>query len=328
VNLTTRDDETMTLFDELETLADIVRLKDEGVAETERLEYKTIPGRAADKDKNEAGESLAAFANSMGGLLIFGVATKKNERGETKPTKVEPVDSKSGDYLRRHAPEAVRHPIPGLRSKPIPAGEGLEIVAFDVPQSALMPHQLLSDKVYYHRVGTQNMPMDHGLVELYFGRRIHAILRPVIQSDRTEATGEYNTFEVSISLLNEGGRIGRDVLTRLSVDLNRAELTRGPDVHVAYVDRRDGHSGATASCSFFHAAELYYPGVGKRIMSFELVTRRPNVGPDRPVLFLDVYADETRPRRYSLFVANQLLDNTPQWVVDSQDAGLPPVVVV
>lgn len=56
----------------------------DGVAETQRLEYKEqLPGTTS-RDKTEFLADVAAFANSSGGDLIFGVAERRDADG--KPT--------------------------------------------------------------------------------------------------------------------------------------------------------------------------------------------------------------------------------------------------
>jgi Putative DNA-binding domain len=316
----------VSLFDELNSLQDVQDLIDDReVRESDILEFKTAPDQMQPADKNAAAKALSAFANSAGGLLIYGVATK-DQKDPERPTAIEPISGGNAAYLLKHAREAVRHPIPGIRDKSIPAGQGRQVLLFDVPQSPLSPHQLVSEAVYYRRQGPQSVRMPHDLVELYFGRRMHAKLEPKIlkYSEPENPEPERVQCRMDLGLLNTGGQIGRDVFTRIVEVKGRAWSLNVEDVPIE--TRRSVIEQSAQGRVFSHQqshAELYYPGVPKYILRFTFTAHEKTIGREKPVLFLDVYAADSRPYRYNLFRTHEYGEAVIQW----EEGGLPPAVV-
>jgi hypothetical protein len=296
----------VSLYASLNSLDDLQKLIDSQERESDSLEYKTASERLKPSDKDEAAKDISAFANASGGLLIYGISTYADD--PTRPDKLAPIDPWNVDYIRRNALDAIRHPIPGIETKTLPVGTTPEALLINVPASPLAPHQVVTHYRYYRRQGADSSPMTHDLVELFFGRRMQAVLEPSIQCKTERVADPDVTLRVTFGLLNVGGEIGRDVLMRIVLEPNRATVRQHDcwmEVEQAAGGRMHSESsrGARVMSLQHRSDELFYPGVPKPSMTCILTTHKQTIGPEKPVIFLDVYAAGSRPRRYMLYVS-------------------------
>jgi hypothetical protein len=136
-----------------------------------------------DDDRRQLSKALSGFANSDGGLFVWGVAAKRPAPDEMDcAVGVKPI----ADVLRFVAelasitPELVS-PVPeGVIHIPIvsasAAGDGCAITV--VPASDSTPHMATGRNLhsYWHRVGDRFEHMEHHEVADMFGRRPHPVL--------------------------------------------------------------------------------------------------------------------------------------------------------
>lgn len=156
-------------FDRLKSPEDVQALIDQGIRETDILEYKGVSGRFDNAHKDEIPKDVSAMANANGGVIIYGVRTHATDK--TLPDKpCGPIDLKNPDIFDQVINSRVRPPIVGLKKKLIP-NITPHFMVIDVPASDDRPHQSLADHKYYRRMGTENKPMDHDLIAMQFGRR-------------------------------------------------------------------------------------------------------------------------------------------------------------
>jgi hypothetical protein len=146
------------------------------------LEFKTKASATAGSldrgDKKNLGRGLSAFANSQGGLQVWGIDARR-ERGDevdcargVKPiTNIEQfksdVLSLVGDILMP------RHD--GIRVEAVECsdGSGAGYLLVHVERSERRPHMSRApeDGRYYRRAGGSTYPMEHGDIEDAFNRR-------------------------------------------------------------------------------------------------------------------------------------------------------------
>ena len=206
-----------TLFDQLTSLASIDALIAEGARESEVLEYKTADLVFTDRDKAELVKDVTGMANSLGGLIVYGVATDPTDK--TLPRRIVPINPRNIETLDRVINAQVRPPIDGIRRRLVPEANP-QLLLIDIPESQDPPHQSLYDKRYYRRSGVECLPMEHDLVALKFGRRLSPALDLIMQP--TSAPGEYQggppwttQSNVRLFIQNVGRRVGREVVALL-----------------------------------------------------------------------------------------------------------------
>jgi predicted HTH transcriptional regulator len=158
--------------------------------ETVTLEFKTKAdasvGRLDKGDKRNLGKTVSAFANSQGGLQIWGIYAKREPGDdvdcarEAKPiADIERLKSDvitlTGEILAPRHDGIVVEAIPSSNTP----GTGFLLVR--VNRSERRPHMSRApdDGRYYRRAGGATFPMEHGDIEDAFNRRRVAALSVV-----------------------------------------------------------------------------------------------------------------------------------------------------
>jgi hypothetical protein len=173
----------MNLVDKFQsmTLASIERFVAAGQKEDLHLEFKTVKNANlthAD-DKRNLARALSGFANSSGGILIWGIEARKNTDGvdcaiakseiEPLPLFISRLNELTGDAVSPIV-EGVMH-----RSIPVTKTKGYAITL--VPESISGPHMAkLGEDRYYKRSGGSFYRMEHFDLEDMFGRRKKPVL--------------------------------------------------------------------------------------------------------------------------------------------------------
>jgi hypothetical protein len=114
-------------------------LVDAGITESKDIEYKRDAPGGADKDKRELAADLSSLANSVGGILIFGI-----EAEEGVPRDVLGLKERSPDRLKLWVDEVAQRwiepRIPGLRIDDVTIADGRYCLVIQVPMSWMKPH--------------------------------------------------------------------------------------------------------------------------------------------------------------------------------------------
>jgi hypothetical protein len=140
------------------------------------LDYKTLQREefTHGDDKKNLAKALSGFANSDGGLIVWGVDGRRNDDG---------VDCASGFALIRDPSrvlarlneftgEFVTPRVDGVQHRGIPFAEGGSCIVSYVPTSDSAPHMAKGGEGrYYKRSGSSFYAMEHFDLEDMFGRR-------------------------------------------------------------------------------------------------------------------------------------------------------------
>jgi len=177
-----------------------------------------------EKDKSNFAKNLSGFANTSGGVLIFGLKTTKNSEGFDVVTEEQPI--KGLDLfeaaLREQEPHIVERAIPGIEYKRIYTDkkntEGILLVY--IPESINPPYRSLKDKHFYLRAGGSCHPMDLPQIESLVVKNIKPeleidffiftntnILAPT-QDSKIE-------FDMVFQIKNIGRAMGKNIFVRL-----------------------------------------------------------------------------------------------------------------
>lgn len=145
---------------------DIEKLISNEVEENIHLDYKAAGAldKKDDKKRNEITKDISAFANSDGGIIVYGVSEEDH-----RPKGISPVDGRiyTKEWLE-NVIQLIQPRIDGLKIYPVRIND-LEqsIYVVKIPRSGDAPH-MARDKRYYKRFNFKSEPMeDYEVKDLY-----------------------------------------------------------------------------------------------------------------------------------------------------------------
>ena len=196
-------------MDLADTLASLSALQIEGFVranqeETLELEFKTVskPDLSSRDDKRNFACALSGFANSAGGLIVWGVDARRNSDGIDCASGVAEIPSIAAfvSRLGELTGEAVLPRVDGIRHRAIPTKRGGGFAITLVPESESGPHMAkLGEDRYYKRSGASFYRMEHFDVADMFGRR----RRPKL-AVTARVTGTGSGAQILLGLRNDG----------------------------------------------------------------------------------------------------------------------------
>lgn len=121
------------------TSADVEQLLTSKMPEGRDLDYKReLPG-GSDESKREFLSDVCSFANSAGGILLFGIEEKDGIPVSAPGVPVAGVDS-GILRLENLARDSIEERIPGIRFRAIPVSEATAVIVMAIPRSWAGPH--------------------------------------------------------------------------------------------------------------------------------------------------------------------------------------------
>src|SRR5690606_34903955 len=138
----------------------IVRYIENKIEENLNLDYKASDSlQRNDKKTNEISKDVSAFANSDGGMIIYGIMEDKVNRH--LPDSIDPINRKeiSKEWLEQIIQSKIRPRISGIVIHSITVNEESDLVvyAIEIPKSNTA-HQA-NDRKYYKRFNFNSEPM-------------------------------------------------------------------------------------------------------------------------------------------------------------------------
>jgi hypothetical protein len=163
------------------TLARVKQLIDDRIPESLILEYKSGHILNDKQERNnsidEITKDVSAFANSAGGILIFGIAEERRSDGTRVPSRMDPVASSvtSAETLDQLLASIQPH-IEGLRIHAVPVSQdpGKVIYVLEVPES-ITAHQA-TDHKYHKRFNARAVAMEDYEVRQTMARGQHPLV--------------------------------------------------------------------------------------------------------------------------------------------------------
>ena len=194
-------------YDSIGALPGIRQLLADRVKEGIHLELKTKKNRSTpeldDSDSWQFSRALSGFANSDGGVLVWGVETDKEDRA----SKLKSITAVS-DFearLKKSLLNSVQPFVDGVRMESIleEDGSGAGYLKVLIPRSDKAPHRAMrADREYFRRSTEGFYRLEHFDLEDAFGRRPHPSL--VMTVEVVPRPGEDPHEEVKFELRNEG----------------------------------------------------------------------------------------------------------------------------
>ena len=140
---------------------DLQLLVDDQVSERKTIEYKSnLPGNS-DSEKKEFFADVSSFANSIGGILVYGI---KESNGI--PTALEGIKDINGDDEKLAIENSIRSGIAprihGIETAAISLNSGNSIILISIPSSWQQPHMVTykGSSKFFTRSSNGKYPMD------------------------------------------------------------------------------------------------------------------------------------------------------------------------
>ena len=237
-------DRARELFERLEAggLAALDRLLAEEEPESLFLDYKRSATSAGDpglhrNDRDNLSKALSGFANSEGGLLIWGVDARREAGVQREVTNKEPVaqaagfrtlieGALSGESIPALSNARVLHILDGNG----PAG----YVAVLIPQSTIGPVRATRTDKYHLRSGSSFGIVPHGVLAGMFGRSPQPIIQPNFVAYFTQLNERRDA--ISISFAVAAGNFGAVLANKVFLSVWMGDLAQVENgVHVQLV---------------------------------------------------------------------------------------------
>lgn len=248
---------------------------DNQIEENLTLDYKGAGSLAKqDEKRKEIAKDVSAFANSAGGIIIYGIKEYKSEDKKHLPEKIDPIlrTQYSREWLEEIINSNIYPRIEGIIVYPVPLNSDSTQVAYvvEIPKS-ITAHQA-SDHKYYKRYNFQSVSMNDYEIQDVRNRR--RTITPLVKF----GVDVGNNPAIYLVISNPGNTIAQDVkfnfLTPLVWDDNRqmppllgegAKFLSPGDIHKFYYQtfhatlNQEIPSNIDVEVSYFH------PEVGQRI---------------------------------------------------------------
>ena len=271
----------MELWSKLKTLGyfAIEELMEDGATEGLRLEFKrkTSPDRQglSDDDKRGLGESYSGMSNAVGGIVLFGVASKKGPDGldvGSEPQNLSDVQSLANciETLGRDLLSPANHDLEVISiARP---STTCGIVAIRIGASADRPHMSMAPghQKYFQRTLDSNRPMlDFQVRDML---RLKSVPRLTIGYDFGRYLGhsgkEYTALVLNV--INVGQVTARD--TYLVIDASEPALHRVTPVEANFEVMLQSIPGVRA----FHSLSGHplHPGMSMPAVRILCVSKR------------------------------------------------------
>ena len=157
------------MLKDLKTLTDIYNLIDGKIKESQILEYK----RELDKSNEKIARDISAFANTIGGIIIYGICEKNNIPINLHWIVNEGVKERIENVILSHVQPRIETYV--IRDIANPANHSEAIFVVIVPESPDAPH--MANNRYYKRHSFQSLPMeDHEVKNAIFRKGLKQAL--------------------------------------------------------------------------------------------------------------------------------------------------------
>lgn len=147
----------------------------DGVEENLTLDYKRVDSLIkSDGKKAELVRDISAFANSSGGVLIYGIAEPDDKAKRHLPERLDPINREeiSKEWIEQVI-QTIQPRVEGIVIHPVTINEPQSLVCYvvEVPQSHTA-HQA-RDHIYYKRHNFNNLPMEDYEIRDVMNRKTH-----------------------------------------------------------------------------------------------------------------------------------------------------------
>jgi hypothetical protein len=175
-------------------------------------------------DNKNFSKCLSGFANSLGGLIIWGIKASKNKNGVDAAKELKPIKDlrKFENYLKRNEGKTVVPIIEGIEYKRIEENKDEGYLVVYIPQSDRAPHMAqFSEKHYYKRSGDSFYICEHFDIMDMLNRKVTPKLIVKIINEKLSferlRNEEYERFEGILCIENIGQSSAKHIVLTLDV---------------------------------------------------------------------------------------------------------------
>lgn len=291
-----------------ETLQSLI---DNGIEESAYLEFKRSDALAkSDGKKDEIAKDVSAFANSDGGILIYGI-NEVNHKAES----FDFVDGNefNKEWLELVITTAITRKIDGIKIFPVRFNNDIRqsVYIIKIPISYSAPHMVSRKKTYYKRNNFSAVPMEEYEVRHTYDRKENVKLE--ICMIAIENTHEINNInyakinfvKVHVNIKNTSSRIAKDYKVVVKL-YNNSQIEFKPMSITSY------NRTVLADCVSISTDSkvAIFPNEEIRIMSFGLEAINRLVFNSVVDLGIDIYTER------------EILSRKEQIKVKGQNGGL------
>lgn len=212
------DRELVDLFESLRSEDNLrSRFISIGQPETTYLEFKQKHDRRTPDlhtdDTDNFSKALSSFSNANGGLLIWGIETKR-ANGRDAASALKPIQQveQLAERLRDYLLDGLMPQNPGVRIETIPDQSGEGYVKCLIPLSEYRPHRAQANKGYWLRLDGRSIQMEHYMIRDMMLRQASPDLTLTTLTRRQQAsdpTDRRARVTVDVRLHNTGRAIAR-----------------------------------------------------------------------------------------------------------------------
>lgn len=167
----------------------------------------------SDKNKNTLAKAISGFGNSEGGVIVWGIDCRPGKDGDDVAKKTVYIDDphKFASQLNGAVSGCTLPPHPRVLNYPISVEGNKGFVITLIDKSDLTPHQMLPERVYYIRVGSDFIKTPHDVLAGQFGRRPQPRIEAYFEITERYEQGEGYNYNFDLYIRNSGLGIGRDI---------------------------------------------------------------------------------------------------------------------
>lgn len=198
----------------------------DGVEENLRLDYKRAASlsKSEERKKIEVTKDVSSFANSGGGVLVYGVAEFEDEQRKHLPERLDPIKRAeiSKEWLDQVI-QSIQPRVEGLVIHPVTISEADNTVCYVVEVSQSRTAHMARDHRYHKRHNFTTAHMEDYEVRDVMNRRTHPKIKASIFINR--AAGRPKPEGVILVKLENVGRVlAKHVMVDLEVPLELGGL--------------------------------------------------------------------------------------------------------
>lgn len=206
---------------------EIDRFIHEGQEENLFIEFKTVVHPNYDNnnkeiDKKNISKTISGFANSNGGIVVWGIKAKENDKKQDIASDKSPIKelTKFLNTLNRLEGQATTPVVTGIIHKKIEISSDCGFVVTYVPQSEYAPHMAnYAEKHYYKRSGDSFYICEHYDIKDMLQRKHSAILNLQVKDKKiSQGFGDIRMYEMILALRNEGRSFAKAPLIRVEIN--------------------------------------------------------------------------------------------------------------